>query len=174
MPTITMKKTASPALTLPAPYTALEIAQWFLWRNHIEEGDSGGEPMSLLKLAKLVYYAEGCSLAMERGSLFDEPILAWSYGPMIQSIWDEYQETEDAIPYDAEEIKATIANIAEEDQKLLDDVFETFGQYAAWKLYEMTTEEIPWLAATKGMHELGGEISRAEMKRQIKQDYITD
>ena len=45
----------------------------------------GGDPLSLLKLLKLMHYAEGSFLATERGSLFSEPIIAWRHGPVIKT-----------------------------------------------------------------------------------------
>ncbi len=52
-----------------AKYTAKQIAHWFIWRNKIAEDMEGGDPLSLLKLLKLMHYAEGSFLATERGSL---------------------------------------------------------------------------------------------------------
>lgn len=48
-----------------AAYQALDLARWFFWRNDIAYNTRGGEKLSLLKLLKLLYYAEGCSLALE-------------------------------------------------------------------------------------------------------------
>ena len=46
-----------------AKYTAKQIAHWFIWRNKIAEDMEGGDPLSLLKLLKLMHYAEGSFLA---------------------------------------------------------------------------------------------------------------
>ena len=36
-------------------------------------------------------------------------------------------------------------NIDEETDGILEDVYEEYGQYTAWKLRNMTHEESPWL-----------------------------
>lgn len=54
-----------------AKYTALQVAHWFIYHNQIIVEDMGAEKMTLLKLLKLLYYAEGCYLAINDGeSLF--------------------------------------------------------------------------------------------------------
>ena len=57
-------------------YKAIDIARWFIFRNCEDVNNGEDERMTLLKLLKLLYYAEGCSLALDKGSLFDEKIVA--------------------------------------------------------------------------------------------------
>ena len=61
-------------------YKAIDIARWFINRNQKDFNSGEDEKMTLLKLLKLLYYAEGCSLALENRSLFDEKIVAWEHG----------------------------------------------------------------------------------------------
>ena len=128
-----------------AKYTALQVAHWFIYHNQIIVEDMGAEKMTLLKLLKLLYYAEGCYLAINDGeSLFDEKILAWEHGPVIEK----------------------------EDESLLEQVFKVFGQYSAWALRNKTHEETPWLEATGNGQYLNGEISRRIMMGYFKDNYI--
>ena len=53
-------------------YKAIDIARWFIDRNCEDVNNGEDEKMTLLKLLKLLYYAEGCSLALDRGSLFED------------------------------------------------------------------------------------------------------
>lgn len=55
---------------------ALDVAKWFLVRN-VEEEANGADGISNLKLQKLLYYAQGCTLALTNEPLFDESIVAW-------------------------------------------------------------------------------------------------
>lgn len=52
-------------------YKAIDIARWFINRNLDDVNKGEDEKMTLLKLLKLLYYAEGCSLALENRSLFE-------------------------------------------------------------------------------------------------------
>ena len=71
-------------------YTASHIANYFLWRAWEE----GVKDMTPMKLIKLVYIAYGWNLVMNHKDkyLFEEPILAWDYGPVIPSLYYEFRE----------------------------------------------------------------------------------
>lgn len=153
-------------------YKALDIARWLIHRNKVEEDLAGGDRITLLKLLKLLYYAEGCSLALDRGSLFPERIVAWEYGPAVPVIWHEYEHNPCNIPYGSKADYDSIQKIKPEDQDLLEDVFQTFGQYSAWKLCDMTHYEAPWLEATHNGQMLNSTISRKTMKIYFKENYI--
>ena len=57
-------------------YDVMTVAHWFLWRNEFAMNDKGAENLSLLQLMKLLYYAEGCYLALHNGEkLFDARLL---------------------------------------------------------------------------------------------------
>ena len=47
-----------------AKYKAVDIAKWFLYKSLREKEQGDGDNITLLKLLKLLYYAEGCSLAV--------------------------------------------------------------------------------------------------------------
>lgn len=149
-----------------AKYTALQVAHWFIYHNQIIVEDMGAEKMTLLKLLKLLYYAEGCYLAINDGeSLFDEKILAWEHGPVIEEVYNEYADT-----YNLPVPEKTV--IEQEDEPLLEQVFKVFGQYSAWALRNKTHEEAPWLEATGHGQYLNGEISRRIMMGYFKDNYI--
>lgn len=44
-----------------------------------------------LKLQKLLYYAQGYSLAL-LGRPFDDPICAWDHGPAVETAWRSYNQ----------------------------------------------------------------------------------
>ena len=73
--------------------TAENVAKWFLIRNATEE-ENGADGISNLKLQKLLYYAQGCTLALKNAPLFDDPIVAWQHGPVVESIYHKYKSYE--------------------------------------------------------------------------------
>ena len=120
------------------PATAREVADYFLWKLDEEVGDN----LSNLKLQKLLYYAQGFHLAVMRRELFDSPIAAWKYGPVVESVYHDFKQYRaGAIPkpdgFDPE-------SIATDTREILDEVFEVYGQFSALRLMEMTHEEPPW------------------------------
>ena len=68
-------------------YSVSQIAYWFIERNKQAMEEKGADPMSLLRLLKLLYYAEGCYLALHHGQkLFEEKIIAMEHGPAIEEV----------------------------------------------------------------------------------------
>ena len=151
-------------------YSAFTIANWFINRSKKAEGD-GGDRLSLLKLLKLMYYAEGIFLAYDRGSLFKDPFIAWVHGPVVYSVWKRFTETKYDMTFEDSE-KAEFKKISEEDVELLENVFQTFGTYSAWGLRNLTHGEKPWLEATDNGRVMNREISRDSIRDYFKQNYI--
>lgn len=154
-----------------ASYSALDIAHWFIRRNQETVETMGGEKMTLLKLLKLLYYAEGCSLALDRGSLFTEDIVAWEHGPVVVEVYDAYDDPYN-LPLTREDCRSA-DSISPEDSDTLEQVFNEFGQYTAWALRNKTHTEAPWLEATNGGKVLKGTMSRETMKRYFKENYVS-
>ena len=68
-------------------HDTLAIANWLLDRARAD-----GKPLSPMKLQKLIYLAHGWALALADVALIDERPQAWSYGPVIPSVYHEFKE----------------------------------------------------------------------------------
>lgn len=141
--------------------TAKQVAEFFLTVTDSEVGDL----ISNLKLQKLVYYAQGFHLAMYNKPFFEEPILAWEHGPVVESLYHEYKEHgSNGIP-SPENFEIEIFN---PDQiELLKEVYDVYGQFSAWKLRNMTHSERPWIETQKNKP-----ISQ-ELMTEFFKDYIS-
>ena len=146
-------------------YSALEIAKWFLGENRRRMAEEDSDYISNLKLQKLLYYAQGCYLAIKGNALFREDILAWEHGPVVRDIYDRYRR------FGADGINEPDKNyyvpIDSEDEKILLEVFDAFGIYSAWKLRNMTHEETPWQET-----EPNGVIKTSSIKEYFENHYI--
>lgn len=158
-----------------ATYNAIDVARWFIARNKSEEDNKGAEKMTLLKLLKLLYYAEGCSLALENGSLFNDKIIAWEHGPVVESVYRAYDDAYN-LPFGSDEDIASVEciNANPTDRNILEQVFNVFGQYSAWGLRNKTHDEAPWKEATGNGTYLNHEISRKTMKSYFKENYVIE
>lgn len=122
--------------------TAVEIANYFLTLVDSESGDS----LTNLKLQKLVYYAQGFHLAITGQPLFEDSIEAWEHGPVVPTLYHSFkQHGSEPIPSPEEGIDP--ARYSTETKEILDDVFDVYGQFSAWKLRNMTHQEPPWKEA---------------------------
>ena len=126
--------------------TAIDVAMWFLSKHRDTEKTEEFEPLTKLKLQKLLYYAQGF-FAQERGyMLFGENIIAWEHGPVVREVFDEFKGNgEREIPNSAIKQVSVDSSI----ERILELVYEKLGQYSAWKLRDMTHEEIPWKSTAR-------------------------
>jgi uncharacterized phage-associated protein len=122
-------------------YTANQIGSYFLAKTDEDVGDL----ISNLKLQKLCYYAQGVGLAVRGEPMFREPIEAWLHGPVVPALYREFRDYgSNAIPPVR---NLNMADYTDADRMVLDDVFDYYGQYSAWRLREMTHTEAPWKCA---------------------------
>lgn len=137
---------------------ALDVANYFL--SLCDE--NAGDLISNLKLQKLLYYAQGFRLALSNGPLFDDPIEAWTHGPVVPTVYHAFKKHgSNALPA-PENLDLSVFDDGTKSH--LDEVYKVYGQFSAWKLANMTHEEPPWkdMAATKGV------ISHDALKRYFK------
>ena len=124
-----------------AKLTANDIANYFLSLPDDDAGDS----ISNLKLQKLCYYAQGFHLAMYDKPLFDDDIEAWQHGPVVESLYHKYKGCGSGAIPPAE--KLDLALYSKEIKELLNEIYQVYGQFSAWKLRELTHAEPPWKEA---------------------------
>lgn len=146
-------------------YNALDIARKIINRTDIDRGDS----ITNLKLQKLLYYLQGFWLAEYDTPLFDEPIEAWAYGPVVPSVYNLYKSYgKKAIDVNPSEEPIQL-NSAEEET-LFDEVYNLYNQYSASALVRMTHNEMPWTSSTT--HGFGETISREKMRDFFRKELL--
>lgn len=136
-------------------YPASAIANRFL-----EIAKEHGETLTPLKLIKLVYFAYGWYLALTDKHLITEPVVAWQYGPVINSLYQEFKRFGNEPITDYAKIGHTYTENLKEDDvvfALLDKIWEVYGKYSAIQLSNLTHEGgSPW---DKTWHEQGASNS---------------
>jgi uncharacterized phage-associated protein len=121
--------------------TVGDVARYFLLLGSRDQD----EELTNLKLQKLVYYAYGYNLVRNDGQLFTDPLKAWKNGPVVPQLWHDFREHgSERLPVD-ETFRPS--SIPDDVREVLDEVWQTYGQLAAWKLRNMTHEEPPWVEA---------------------------
>ena len=129
---------------------------------------NGGEGMTNLKLQKLLYYEQGYHLAAFDSPLFEEPVEAWMYGPVVPAAYDYYhQYGAQALP-----VEDDVISLTDDEEELFSQVFEAFREFSAIGLMNKTHQEYPW--ASKKDHGRGVVISQSAMKAFFKTQLIDD
>jgi uncharacterized phage-associated protein len=106
-----------------------------------------GEPMTAMKLQKLVYYAYAWHLVWEERPLFDEPIQAWANGPVVPGLYEAHRGslTVDVTTFAAGRPEDLTAS----EQETINAVLDAYGAKSAHELSELTHRELPWRAARR-------------------------
>lgn len=107
-------------------------------------------PITHLKLQKLMYYAQGFSMARNNMKIFDECFEAWDHGPVCRRLYDEYKGMSYyEIP--EEMVKGDPKNIMRHCNvwNIIMEVWMVFGKMSGKQLEMMTHRELPWIAAMK-------------------------
>ncbi|MBR8834696.1 MAG: DUF4065 domain-containing protein [Stigonema ocellatum SAG 48.90 = DSM 106950] len=124
----------------------LNLARYFIIRAY-EDGIEA--EMTNMKVQKLLYYTQCLHLALYDEPLFDEVIQAWRYGPVCPPAYRFYSEFEaNQLPIPSKEY---LLQIPQEKKELLEEIWEYFGGYHAYRLSGMTHLEFPWKKARKGL-----------------------
>jgi len=112
----------------------------------IQKAAADGGQLTPMKLIKLVYIAHGWYLALTGKPLIREPVEAWKFGPVIESLYHAFKRYGNgAIPAAAATDAAIKGDDAEEIKKVLDKVWDSYAKYSAVQLSTLTHQpETPW------------------------------
>ena len=120
-----------------------------------------------LKLQKLLYYVQGMGIALYNVKIFDEPLIAYRNGPVVESIYNLTKRYKDE---DLAKIFSDNREIIEPDEivkDVVDAVFERYGRMETWALVESTHSEKPWSKTKQS-----AAISDALMIAEFRGKYI--
>lgn len=145
---------------MAVPYSANAVAQYLLTKADPDVG----EVITNLKLQKLLYYAQGLHLGFYGSPLFLDPVEAWMHGPVVRDIYFKYN-IHGAAPFEPDQDFAYEA-LDEDTREFLDEVYEVYGQFSAWKLRDMTHAEPPWLDTPQG-ERIPLDLMRAYFSTQV-------
>src|SRR6185437_3205902 len=142
-------------------FSADAVANYFL-----DRACAASLPVSPMKLQKLIYFAHGWHLALEKNGhpLLAENEQAWEYGPVLPSVYHEFKDFGDQpITRKATEVEfnedrglvlyepaidqeaAKFADDIEFPKAVLNRIWNVYSPHPAVQLSEMTHEEgSPW------------------------------
>jgi uncharacterized phage-associated protein len=122
--------------------SALEVARFFIF---LKENDPRSLELSNLKLQKLLYYSQGYYLAMYGEPMFDDPIEAWKYGPVVPKVYFKYKSFGNLDIKDEDAEKYEFFSLDSKKQSVIAYVWKTLGEMTAGSLVDKTHSETPWL-----------------------------
>lgn len=126
------------------PYDSRHIANCFI---RLVKRKQGQGP-SITQAIKLVYMAHGWTLALHGRPLINEQAEAWSYGPVIPTVYYAFRKfgSSNLSPISIYEDK-----LDDDTKALLDRVYEMYGQLTSKELSRLThIEGGPWYQCYRG------------------------
>lgn len=114
------------------------------------------EPLSGMKLQKLLYYCQAWSLVWDEAPLFEEEIEAWKNGPVVRAVYDEHKGkfSIDSWPL------GDASHLSQKQRETIDAVLSYYGHRSAQWLSDLTHMEDPWKDARGklGAYDRGYEV----------------
>lgn len=150
-------------------YNYKQIANYFIGKSLEDD-----EPITPMKLQKLIYFAHGWYLALTGEPLLDNKIEAWKYGPVILDLYHELKSfgnmpiTYPIIDFDGEEFLTP--KVEENDiREFLDKVWDVYSPYDAFKLSNAThIKNTPWdITWKKGKKIIDNELIKSHFKNKL-------
>ncbi|AHI77686.1 hypothetical protein BTRA_3403 [Burkholderia thailandensis USAMRU Malaysia  len=118
--------------------TALAVARYIIRRFQDRE-----DPVTNLKLQKLLYYVQGWHLGVFGTPAFEDDFEAWVHGPVAPGVFHAYRDYRwNPITKEVDEPK-----LPESLKKHIDEVLDVYGGDTGWALESRTHREPPWLKA---------------------------
>jgi uncharacterized phage-associated protein len=111
--------------------------------------------MTTYKLHKLLYYAQGWSLAWDGKPLFDAKVKAWENGPVVSSLFNDHRGVKHVHAWP----NGQSSQLSDEEKDAVRAVLEMYGAKSPDELVAMTHEEAPWKNAWTGDKTTAREIT---------------
>lgn len=99
------------------------------------------EYITNLKLQKLLYFVQAICLMVFGKKAFPEKILAWSYGPVINEVYQKYKQNHEREINSEMNVKKLSSGL----NQIILEVVNSYGSMEAGRLIDFTHEEDPWL-----------------------------
>lgn len=142
---------------------ALDVAKYLV---QLAEREVEPEPLTSMRLQKLLYYVQGWSLGLRQTAMFGEAIEAWQHGPVVPEVYRAFSAYQNnPITGFADD---PCRSLTAADRELIESVWAGYRKYSASGLRDMTHHETPWLESwsrnTPGGRD-GIEISQFSMQQ---------
>lgn len=127
------------------------------------------EPMSAMKIQKIVYYAQAWSLVWDDAPMFENRIEAWANGPVVRDLYNIHrgQFTVSSANF---ELLAS-GELTDTQHETIDAVLEAYGSRTAQWLSDQTHSEAPWRVAREGMGD--GDRGEREITLESMAEYYS-
>ncbi len=109
---------------------------WDICYTPIEQGRLEANPITNMRLHKILYYMQGFYLADNGRPLFREKMYAWQYGPVVYQVYKEFKEF-GSKPLNTNRIR--YANALSDSEKIyINQIWDSTKKYSVNQLVNLT------------------------------------
>lgn len=142
---------------------AKDAARLFIQLGTLQAEADFGDGMTNLRVNKLLYFAQGYSLAKRNVPLFDEQIEAWDLGPVVPSVYHAYKGFKNNV---LEDIPPERKLFSDSDYTLLLDVYNAAKSISTRGLVDIShKKDAPWYDVYHNKNNQGGIISQEDIRK---------
>lgn len=129
-----------------------DIVDWFRVQNYIDiRKNNSIKRITQMKVMKLLYYVQGVCLVIYNKTAFNDPILAWKYGPAVSSVHYKFRKCYELPPINNKNIQ-NYKKITKDTKlyQIINGVYQEYKNMSAIDLMYKTHSEHPWKSTKQG------------------------
>ena len=142
-------------------YNALDVAEYI-----IKYEDQKGHLINNLKLQKVLYFLQAEFVVSTGNSLFDEDLIAWDIGPVVNSVYYNYNMFGSA-PIFINQKNCRNEYISSDHRKIINMILDEIRPYSSTSLVKICHNQTPWKNARNRWNNV---ISLYELRDFFKED----
>lgn len=128
-------------------YDVFKIVNWLRVKNNADmRTNPNVEELTQMKAMKLLYYIQAASLSITGHRMFNNDIVAWRYGPVVEEVHEKYRGHRGIV---GEITESDLNDYSElqndyEASSILNSIYDVYGYSSAYDLMRQTHSEKPW------------------------------
>lgn len=116
---------------------AIDAADFYVALSQ-EQPSRRNADMSIMRLDQLLYCSQELSLRKTGKPLFDDPIEAWEYGPVVRDVYDRYKGHHAQPLHTDRKIDDIVDSMSVQEVEILADAYSRMRYYPTEKLVDIT------------------------------------
>lgn len=142
--------------------TASEVANYLIWLAAHERPEAR-YLLAPIHIQKLLFYVQGWSIIEMGGVMFNEPIEAWTEGPVVNAVYQQFKDTKPNRMIT--NVPENEPNLIASDREMVQAVWSAYRKYTWPTLVEMTHNDPAWIKARSGLSP--NKPSKAKIQRDV-------
>lgn len=128
-------------------YDVFKVVNWLRVKNNADMRlNPNVEELTQIKTMKLLYYIQAASLSITSHRMFNNNIVAWRYGPVVEEVHEKYRGHRGIV---GEITESDLNDYSElqndyEASSILNSIYDVYGYSSAYDLMRQTHSEKPW------------------------------